>query len=336
MGDGTASALAAAVWDGAIPVCLSLDEREVATPQTPPSLFALVPRGTYLPTLSDAAFAHFRDVLPPGDNELWFDAGGVPLKWQLPCGVLHDLLAGSELPWRLTVHFRAFPEGALTHCSGPDAVRGHLFNSLKAWRGATSPRLGLGLTLCCDRLQEACYLANGSASAVLTLHSAAQTDVWQARSWPRVAPSLLVLMQHRRACWTTTSRAISAALLLCTPARARVGARARCSLRRCSHADLCACCRRVSIRLHVRCAPAAGTQHGLRDVVSSSHALPTDDTSTLRVLLAGLLPEEWQKSSVRIQGIEAPLDAPLRLLNSYLCGPDGFMHVCALLGEACV
>ena len=136
MGDGS---LAAAVWDGAIPLCLSLDEHEVAAPQTPPSLFTLVPRHAYLPMLSDAAFAHFQDVLPPGDNELWFDAAGVPLKWQLPCGVLHDLLGG-ELPWRLRVHFRAYPEGMLTRCSGPEAVRGHLFNSLKvsalrAWRG---------------------------------------------------------------------------------------------------------------------------------------------------------------------------------------------------------
>ena len=128
MGDGS---LAAAVWDGAIPLCLSLDEHEVAAPQTPPSLFTLVPRHAYLPMLSDAAYEHFRDVLPPGDNELWFDASGVPLKWQLPCGVLHDLLAAGELPWRLRVHFRAFPEGTLTHCSGLEAVRAHLFNSLK-------------------------------------------------------------------------------------------------------------------------------------------------------------------------------------------------------------
>ena len=132
MGDG---ALAAAAWNGAIPVCVSLDEHEVAAPQAPPSLFLLVPRHAYLPQLSDAAFAHFRDVLPPGDNELWFDAGGVPLKWQMPCGILHDLLAAGELPWRLRVHFRAFPEGVLTRCVGPETVRGHLFNSLKARTG---------------------------------------------------------------------------------------------------------------------------------------------------------------------------------------------------------
>jgi hypothetical protein len=147
MGDGT---LAAAVWDGAIPVCLSLDEHEVASPLSPPSMFVLLPRHAYLPQLRDAAFAHFRDVLPPGDDELWFDAGGVPLKWQLPCGVLHDLLGGGELPWRLRVHFRAFPEGVLAHCNGLDAVRGHLFNSLKARpRPSSASPVASTLTLTC-------------------------------------------------------------------------------------------------------------------------------------------------------------------------------------------
>ena len=90
----------------------------------------------------------------------------------------------------------------------------------------------------------------------------------------------------------------------------------------------------MSVRLHVRCAPTAGAPRGLRDIVSSSHALPADDTSTLRELLDGLLPEHWHSSArIRTQGVDALLDAPLRVLQSYLCGPDGFMHVCALLSE---
>ena len=93
-------------------------------------------------------------------------------------------------------------------------------------------------------------------------------------------------------------------------------------------------CRRVSIRLHVRAASSAGTPRGLRDVTSSSHAAPADDTSTLRELLDGLLPEHWQRSMrIFVQGVETPLDAPLRVLQSYLCGPDGFIHVCALQSD---
>ena len=90
-------------------------------------------------------------------------------------------------------------------------------------------------------------------------------------------------------------------------------------------------CRRVSIRLHVRAASSAGTSVGSRAVVSSSHASPADDTSTLRELLDGLLPEHWQRSTqICVQGVETPLDAPLRVLQSHMCGPDGFIHVCAL------
>jgi hypothetical protein len=84
----------------------------------------------------------------------------------------------------------------------------------------------------------------------------------------------------------------------------------------------------------VRCAPAAGTPRALRDIVSSSHTLPADETSTLHELLDGLLPDGWEASArICIQGVDAPLDAPLPLLQSYLCGPDGFVHVCALLND---
>ena len=138
MGDG--ASLSAAAWGGAVPLRLSLDEHEVAAAAAPPALYCLLPRHAYLPLLSAAAAAHFRDVLPPGEGEAWFEAAGLPLKWQLPVGVLYDLVGGGQLPWRLTVHFRGFPEGTLLPCGGPDAVRAHLFNALKA---RSAPSLGM-------------------------------------------------------------------------------------------------------------------------------------------------------------------------------------------------
>lgn len=42
-------------------------------------------------------------VLPPGEDTPWFDVNGLPLWWQVPLGVLHDLLAAGQKPWRLTV-----------------------------------------------------------------------------------------------------------------------------------------------------------------------------------------------------------------------------------------
>ncbi len=43
-------------------------------------------------------------VLPPGEDTPWFEAEGLPLWWQVPLGVLYDLLTDGETrPWRLTV-----------------------------------------------------------------------------------------------------------------------------------------------------------------------------------------------------------------------------------------
>ena len=136
------AALAAAVWAGAVPLCVSLDAREVAACSTPPPLFLLLPRHAYLPLLNVAAAEHFQDVLPPGADDVWFDAAGLSLKWSLPVGVLHDLLGGGQRPWRLSVHFRGFPDAALLRCAGADAVRAHLFNTLKVC-AASPPRASL-------------------------------------------------------------------------------------------------------------------------------------------------------------------------------------------------
>ena len=125
------AALNAAVWDGAVPLCVSLDAHEVAAASSPAPLFVLLPRHAYLPLLSAAAAEHFQDVLPPGTDDAWFDAAGLPLKWTLPVGVLHDLLGGGQLPWRLSVHFRGFPDATLLRCAGAESVRTHLFNTLK-------------------------------------------------------------------------------------------------------------------------------------------------------------------------------------------------------------
>jgi hypothetical protein len=175
MTDG--ASLTAAVWDGAVPICLSLEPHEVATARAPPSLFLLAPRHAFLPLLSAQCVTHFAEALPPGDDAVWFSAAnGVPLKWQVPTGVLYDLLGGGELPWRLHVHFRGYPESLLP-CAGPEAVRGQLLNALKArCCGDTTPRR------CADaRAQESCFLSCGSASAIMTLPASATADVWQAR-----------------------------------------------------------------------------------------------------------------------------------------------------------
>ena len=92
------------LWRGAIPVEVHLASDEVATADPPPPVFALVPRAAYLPVWHDAPDgpgAAFASALPPGRGASpWFDHESLPLRWNLPAGVLHDLTARVAAPKR--------------------------------------------------------------------------------------------------------------------------------------------------------------------------------------------------------------------------------------------
>jgi autophagy-related protein 5 len=77
----------------------------------------------------------------------------------LPAGVLYDLVAApsGELPWRLTIHFRAFPDRMLPTYSGEAGLRAAFFNSLK----------------------EAACICRGSAQRVMEMAAGAQEDLWR-------------------------------------------------------------------------------------------------------------------------------------------------------------
>mgnify|MGYP001797277489 CR=1 FL=1 len=71
----------------------------------------LAPRQAYLPIFVKQLKHYFEHVLPPGEDQPWFELRGLPLKWDICVGVLYDLLASEETPWTITVHFRDFPAG---------------------------------------------------------------------------------------------------------------------------------------------------------------------------------------------------------------------------------
>ncbi|XP_021745204.1 autophagy protein 5-like isoform X2 [Chenopodium quinoa] len=118
----------------------------------------LAPRIGYLPLLAPQIKPLFSSTLPPGDDTVWFEYKGLPLKWYIPTGVLFDLLcAEPERPWNITVHFRGYPSNTLAPCEGEDAVKWSFINSLK----------------------EAAYIINGNCKNVMNMSQSDQLELWR-------------------------------------------------------------------------------------------------------------------------------------------------------------
>lgn len=110
----------------------------------------------------------------------WFSFEDVPLKWQYPLGLLHDLFSGAPpsqapyldiqdrspvyeseegLPWRLTLHFTDWPEQALVR---PDAEGKVLHDAF------------------INSVKEADFLRNGTAKGIMSLSKDDSTQLWNA------------------------------------------------------------------------------------------------------------------------------------------------------------
>nr|AFK43433.1 unknown [Lotus japonicus] len=145
------------VWEGAIPLQIHLHESEVTTLPPPPPALVLAPRIGYLPLLISLLKPHFSSTLPPGQDTIWFEYKGLPLKWYIPTGVLFDLLCVEpERPWNPTVHFRGYPSNLLLPCEGEDSVKRSFINSLK----------------------EAAYVINGNCKNVMNMSQPDQVELW--------------------------------------------------------------------------------------------------------------------------------------------------------------
>ena len=124
----------AACWAGALPVRFALASDEVTTLHPPPPIHAVVPRHALLPLVIGRVREHFAAFAPPLGGQMWLEYGETPLRWQLPVGVVFDLLAGAEaeasLPWELTVRFQRFPAEEVASGAAADA-EATLLNALK-------------------------------------------------------------------------------------------------------------------------------------------------------------------------------------------------------------
>jgi len=120
------------VWNGAVPIVLTLNRDEVAIPQTPEPFYFLAPRCGYLPLAVNEAKHHFLPFVPPRVDDPWLEFQGNPVKWHLPTGVLFDLWSSpTELPWALDIHFVNFPAQKVMRVTNDEALKSFYMNSLK-------------------------------------------------------------------------------------------------------------------------------------------------------------------------------------------------------------
>ena len=152
-------------WGGQVPIKLVLADDEVASVAPPPPEYVLAPRMAYLPALVQDTIARLREsaiVVGNEKNSTWFECSGFALKWQLPVGVLVDVLSVQELnklPFTIIVHFRNPPKFLLRGAVDELTAKWEYFNCLK---------------------QSAC-LRFGSAEVVITgLSQQQQNTMWDA------------------------------------------------------------------------------------------------------------------------------------------------------------
>mmetsp|Transcript_12624 Transcript_12624/g.47185 ORF Transcript_12624/g.47185 Transcript_12624/m.47185 type:complete len:361 (+) Transcript_12624:377-1459(+) len=214
------------LWRGCVPLEIHLARDEVASVVEPAPYFALVPRSAYLPTWceeqsddgkSTSPRAHFAGstadypelddddgkTQPSKKNQPWFDHQGIPLRWQLPIGVLFDLVGNNNkhnrgVPFKVTAHYRG---PVPTECSGEpfhgnDTASGGPETDTPADTPAGIPSTNTstqfsdsGLFVCPDTktcrshffnsLKEACFIRTGSATRVMQMTNQAQGELWK-------------------------------------------------------------------------------------------------------------------------------------------------------------
>ena len=282
-------------WSGEVPVIFTLAADEVTTYEAPPPYHMCLPRQSLLPFVLEPVREFFKPFAPPFGGEMWLEFQAVPLRWQMPTGVLFDLLvgddAGDALPWALTVRFQGFPATKLLRAS-VEAAEAVLMNALK----------------------ESCCLLCGSAQPAMTLSKDAQdglrraiaTNDFEAFASVRraLAPS-----PHPPADTIASRWQIDA--LVWRGVAAQLGGDGGV--------------RAVPLRVY-------SSQTSWRQLAPAPR-LPTGDPCLLSHALAAALPAHFAGEraspppSVLVQGVRVPLDTSLAWLARHCRHPDGFLYV---------
>lgn len=151
------SEIAHKIWGGSINVQITLaDVKEEP-------LFLRVYRNSYLPLLFPLIAVYFRLA---ETNCMWLEFEEAPLKWNLPVGLLFDLVTGldplkprTETVWELKLHTKDYPIEYIIPLEKDviTTIKGLWFNQMK----------------------ESCYVSNGNAKKIMNLSKNDSEQLWQ-------------------------------------------------------------------------------------------------------------------------------------------------------------
>lgn len=123
------------LWEGCIPVHFVLSDSDLTSLIPPLPMFAMIPRMSYFVLSVPNVIQYFTPFAIPilnNSNSIWFEYNAQPLKWNIPLGVMFDILKVDthDLPWTITVHFQNKPN-MLLPITGEVEVESHFMNSIK-------------------------------------------------------------------------------------------------------------------------------------------------------------------------------------------------------------
>jgi len=126
----------------------------------------------FSPTSSSSVVSGVDSLL----NDVWFDIAGVPIKWNIPVGVLYDYFIHAEglrdkqnsSVMTITVHFQNFPKFVST-----DAATGTGFGSIQRWPTLTNMQAQFFYSL-----KESHFIKHGDIGLINKLTPAQMTQLW--------------------------------------------------------------------------------------------------------------------------------------------------------------
>ena len=120
------------ILNGQIPIEFICNESAIASTILPRSYFGLYSRYSFVPLVSYDAVEYLKPNTIDIANQIWFSSNNIPLKPNLPLGVLYDLTnSSSVLPWKITINFQGYPTELLIKCKTRENIESFYYQSLK-------------------------------------------------------------------------------------------------------------------------------------------------------------------------------------------------------------